>query len=375
MLKRHMEEEREQMQVTREGEKVKKDGERETLRVEMHKREEREIQRELARANERDMIEQERREGENVRKNLEARLEKSIKQIVERETERTAVLLQFADLQQAIEREQEEKKRARQETETEREARSMLEGKECESEKALQLLRANLTRVVCCTACCSASCPLISARRVSLVTPTDCCCIWSCCSLWSLVACTACCSFIRSSCAGCSCHAERKSISSATVSICLLSLWSLFDSSACFSMFLRSSCTVCSRCAAPFASSPVGCCFSCAAHLASRSMSNALNRSLSCVIHEARSATLLLSIISAGAVVGANAVEGDRSWSFSWNCVIHGARSAALLPSVISPGAAADVAAPTIVAAEAAAVSALTIPRPLRPPQKFATPL
>jgi len=86
MLKRHMEEEREQMQVTREGGKVKKDGERETLRVEMHKREEREIQRELARANERDMIEQERREGENVRKNLEARLEKSIKQIVERET-------------------------------------------------------------------------------------------------------------------------------------------------------------------------------------------------------------------------------------------------------------------------------------------------
>ena len=135
--------------------------------------------------------------------------------------------------------------------------------------------------VVCCTACCSASCPLISARQPSLVTSTDCCCIYSCCQLWSLVDCTACCSFIRSSCAGCSCGAERKSISSATVSICLLSLWSLFDISMFFSTFIRSIGTVCSRHAAPFTSSPVGCCFSCNTHLASRSMLNALNHSLS----------------------------------------------------------------------------------------------
>jgi len=39
--------------------------------------------------------------------------------------------------------------------------------------------------VVCCTGCCSASCPLISARRPSFVTLTDCFCICSCCSLWS----------------------------------------------------------------------------------------------------------------------------------------------------------------------------------------------
>jgi len=40
-------------------------------------------------------------------------------------------------------------------------------------------------------------------------------------------------------------------------------------------------------------------------------MSNALNQSLSCVIHGPTSAALLLSIISSGDVVGANAVGGS----------------------------------------------------------------